>query len=305
MKSNKSTLIGVIAGIIAGIIFGATAILSKMAFDLGVDSMLLIVLRNLLALPFFYVAAKKYGVSLKLEKKVFWQLTLLTVLFFAPTNIVAFYAYDLIPVGQVTVIHFLYPGVILLIEKLCFHQKIGRGKLIAAAFCIAGVLCFTPEGGFTFGSGATIGYLLALSSAFLYAAYVIGTAHSDVPKLSIFPTAFYLNLFGSIQPLFFSWYGGGLSLDFPLKAWIYIILIAISVSVIGFACLQVCIKNCGSVTAAVVFTLEPISALVLGILVLNEPYTYASIIGCGLIVTSVVLIAINSAREDKSSAEAL
>ncbi len=287
---------GIIAGIIASVIFGATAIFSKITFELGVDSMLLIVLRNLLALPVFYIAAKISGISLKIDRRSLWHLIVLTLLFFGPNNVVAFMAYDHIPVGQVTVIHYLYPGLIVIIERLFFRQQISKIKWLAVSFCLAGVLCFTPEGGFSLAGGTLFGYLLALSSAVFYGSYVVGMAHSIAQNLHVLQLTFYLNIFSSIQPFLFSWYRGGLSLDFPAQAWIYIALIAISVSVIGFICLQICIKNCGSVTAAIVFTLEPITALFMGIIMLKEPYTIASLIGCVLILVSVILIAKGGAK---------
>lgn len=283
---------GIICGILASSIFGGTEVLSKIVFDLGMDSMLLIVLRNLMAIPVVYLMLRAFHVSAKLNRKELMALLLTVLLGFSPACILLFLAYDYIPVGHVILIHYLYPAVVVLIETFFFRQKTSKIKWLAVVLCTLGVFFVTPFEAASQNLSAIIGVLMAVGSAIFFAAYLLGVEHTCVSELHPLKLSFWLCVLSSLQPLAYVWMKGTFSLRFPSQAWWLLFAIMLLYSVIGFACLQISLKNTGAVITGIVATLEPITALLMGIIVLHEPFTLMTIVGCLLIISAVSLIAL-------------
>ena len=284
--------LGIIAGILASSIFGGTEVLSKIVFDMGMDSMLLIVLRNLMAIPVVYLMLRAFHVSAKLSRQELIALLLVVLLGFSPACIFLFLAYDYIPVGHVILIHYLYPAIVVLLQTFLFKQKCSKIKWLAVALCTLGVFLVTPMEAASQNPTAIIGVLMAVASAIFFGAYLLGVEHTCVSELHPLKLSFWLCVLSTLQPLVYVFAKGTFSLSFPAKAWWLLFIIMMLYSVIGFACLQISLKHTGAVVTGIVATLEPITALVMGILVLHEPFTAMTIVGCLLIVSAVSLIAI-------------
>lgn len=284
--------LGIVSGILASSIFGGTEVLSKIVFDMGMDSMLLIVLRNVMAVPVVYLMLRIFHICAKLNIKEIKAL-ILTVLFgFSPACIFLFLAYDYIPVGHVILIHYLYPAIVVLLQTFFFKQKCSKIKWLAVILCTAGVFFVTPLEEASHNPGAITGVVMAVASAIFFAAYLLGAEHTCVSEIHPLKLSFWLCILSTLQPFFYVIVKDTFSLRFETKAWLLLFVIMMLYSVIGFACLQISLKNTGAVVTGIVATLEPITALIMGIIVLHEPFNFMTIIGCVLIVSAVSMIAI-------------
>lgn len=295
--------IGLGAGIIASVLFGGTAVMSAAVMSMGVDSMLLVVLRNSLALPFLLFMMLRGKESFKLSAKEFKAMLFLNFIGMGPTNMLCFFAYDYIPVGHTTVIHFMYPAVVMALGVLLFRQRVTKWKGVALALCTGGVLCFLAISSGGEITNPVLGYSLAFASAVTYGSYILGTERTCASQMSPTKLSFYVNIFSAIQPLMYCVAMGNVSFDFPAIAWGYMLFIAVCVSVIGFVFTKISIERCGAVVASIIFTLEPITATVAGIIWLAEPYNIFTIIGAGMIVSSVIVIALDPSADDGAASD--
>lgn len=70
-----------------------------------------------------------------------------------------------------------------------------------------------------------------------------------------------------------------------------------------FLFLQFCIQNCGAVTAGILGTLKPITALLSGTILLNEPFHLSTGIGCLLILSAIVIEGLDKSASAADSNE--
>lgn len=66
--------------------------------------------------------------------------------------------------------------------------------------------------------------------------------------------------------------------------------LAIICTVVTNVCLVISVKRIGSTMTAVIGALEPLTAILIGCLVLNEPFTIQVFIGIALIIPAVLII---------------
>lgn len=102
---------------------------------------------------------------------------------------------------------------------------------------------------------------------------------------------FYLCLFGAALSGIYGGVTGQLALHLTGQAWLFAFLVSICASVGAISLFQLGIRYTGASTAAILSTLEPITSVILGVLVLGELFTARKIAGCLCILLSVVLIA--------------
>lgn len=76
----------------------------------------------------------------------------------------------------------------------------------------------------------------------------------------------------------------------PPNAWLLSLLVSLFTSVGGLPLFQLGVRYCGASTAASLSTLEPITNVILGMLVLGETLSVLKLVGGILMIASVVLI---------------
>ena len=102
---------------------------------------------------------------------------------------------------------------------------------------------------------------------------------------------FYLNAAGSVMMIAFVVATDGFTLDMTATAWIVAVVLAVSTSFLGVRGYQAGVKLIGPESTAILSTFEPITSVIVGILVYSEALTASRLIGCLCILASVVIVA--------------
>lgn len=89
-------------------------------------------------------------------------------------------------------------------------------------------------------------------------------------------------LFGAVS--------GQLVLVLPPEAWVLSLMVSFFTSLGALPLFQLGVRYTGASTAAVLSTLEPITSIAVGILVLGEELSVFKWVGCVLILAGVVLV---------------
>ncbi len=291
---------GVVAALVGGFLFGATTILAKLTYSLGLNPAMLTCLRAALALPVLFAILKVQRVSLKLTRREARDILLVGFLGFAPTGALLYIAFSYAPVGLATVLHYMYPVVVTLGGALLFKEKVNPPTAAALVLATVGMLLFFDDAA---GAGF-FGLLLALISAFTYAVYMLGVARTSLKNLPPFKISFYFSGCSAVLAGVFAAATGNFTLSFQPLGWVYTVLIALLVSVGAFTLVQVAIKLSGPSTAAILSTVEPITSVALGVAVLGETLGIAKGIGGALIIASVLVITIAGSRQGAAKKEA-
>lgn len=291
MNKNK----GITFGVLAGIIYGSTPILAKLTYLEGSNSIALTLYRNLLSVPFIFVMLKYKGYKkndFKITSVEFKKVAILASLGPTLTALTLYGAYNYISVGMSTTIHYIYPVLVTVASILIFKEKISAEKVIALILSTIGIMLFF-EGNFNI-----VGVMLALISGVIYAVHILYIDKSGLNTMYPFKLNFYLTIFASVYLFVFSAASGNLTFSLTPKGWIYTTLIAFFVSFLANTFIFISVKNAGPTITSIVGMLEPITSVVLGILILKEPVSYKIIVACILILAGVLVVTMAKDKSD-------
>lgn len=102
---------------------------------------------------------------------------------------------------------------------------------------------------------------------------------------------FYMNIVGSIMVFLIGKVSGSFVLHMNINAWIAAFVLSLGAAFIGVGFFQYGVQYVGAQDAAILSTFEPVTSMIVGILVLHESASLSSMAGCILILTSVTATA--------------
>ena len=275
--------------ILSAAVFGVLPVIVRSINACGSNSIMTSFLRFLLSLIPLYLAVRGSGAGLRITKSEALKILLIAVCGLGGTSVLLFLSYNYIPSGMATTIHFVYPVFVILGSVLFLRHKISPVKVLCVALCFGGILLFYGGGGD--GSVQPLGLLLAFASGITYAFYIVFLDASGLAQMDPTRMIFYMNLFSAIMVGSLAAATGNFTLAISLKGWVLALFLAIVISFLAVRSFQIGVRYIGPQNAAILSTFEPITSLVVGILVYKEAFTLAGIAGCALILSSVVITA--------------
>ncbi len=195
--------------------------------------------------------------------------------------------------GVATTLHFTYPILTALIMMIFFRERSRLSTWIAIGLSIAGVALLSGVGG----GAQWLGIVLEIISALCFALYLIRVNRSRVSQMPVVKLTFYVMAFGALIFAAFIAYERA---DFDISAhyalipsasgWLNLCLLSVLCTVVTNLALVYATQNVGPTVASILGVLEPLTALVLGILFLGEELTPSMAAGIGLILPAVLII---------------
>ena len=297
IKENASMkkYLGVAAVLLSAVLFGVAPSLIKLTFDMGNNSINATFLRSVLILPVLLVLLKMKKVPLRLSAKEGKAVLLGVGIGNALTSVLLGMSYAYIPVSIATPLHFIYPVMVAVIGRVFYGERLSGFKLLALLTCVLGVTLFFEQGAPLHAGGIAI----ALISGCTYAFYIQYLDKSELRHMHIFQLLFYINVVTAVTAGVMGLFTGSLSFALTASGWLYMLLVAVSVSLFAFWLFVIGLKLVGGFTAAILSTLEPLSSIICGILLLGEILTPARAWGCAVILMSVLFVTLLQAQTDK------
>lgn len=195
--------------------------------------------------------------------------------------------------GVATTLHFTYPILTALIMMIFFRERSRLSTWIAIGLSIGGVALLSGVGG----GAQWLGIVLEIISALCFALYLIRVNRSRVSQMPVVKLTFYVMAFGALIFAAFIAYERA---DFDISAhyaliptapgWLNLCLLSVICTVVTNLALVYATQNIGPTVASILGVLEPLTALVLGILFLGEELTPSMAAGIGLILPAVLII---------------
>ena len=274
--------------IISAIIFGCMPLGAKYIYAEGVNSLSLVFLRNCLALPVLGVLAGKQEGSLYIKKIDLLRISSLAIMGGCATPILLYSSYHYLASGTATIFHFIYPVLVVLGSMLFLREKGSKPIFLCVILCTVGIILFyNPGAGIHLG-----GSLLAIASGATYAAYIMLLSIFKNDKISGFKLSFYMSAVGSVILFIFCIVSGQLTLPVTFTGWLISIVFSLMLSVGAIVLFQQGTRYIGGQRAAILSTLEPITSVLVGVLVFQEIITARTILGTVLVIMASVLIAV-------------
>ena len=286
----KNIATGLALAMAGAVAFSGKAIIIKLAYRYQVDAVTLLMLRMLFALPFFLaiVAWSSRRAAVALTRKDWLGVLWLGFTGYYLASFLDFAGLQYISASLERLVLYLNPTLVLLLGRVFFGKTLSWRQAAGMALSYSGVLLvFGHELGLQ-GSHAALGALLVLGSAVSYALYLsysgqmvqrlgslrlVGLATSVACVLCI---AQYLLLRPIDQALQVA----------PPVLWLSL-LNATACTVVPVLLVMMAIERIGSGLAAQVGMVGPMSTLVMGVLILGEPFTAWIVAGTVLVLAGV------------------
>ena len=274
------------------IAFSGKAIIVKLAYRYGVDAVTLIMLRMLFALPFFAVMAwwASRGKP-PLTRKDWLGVLGLGFTGYYLASFLDFAGLAYISASLERLILYLNPTLVLLLGLVLYKRRITSPQLLGMGISYCGVmLVFGHEiavQGVGERSGAAWGALLVFSSAVSYAIYLVysGELVKRLGSLRLVGLAttvaclLCIVQFLLLRPLEAAWVA-------PEVMWLSL-LNATACTVAPVLMVMMAIERIGASTAAQTGMVGPMSTILMGVLILKEPFTAWVAAGTVLVITGI------------------
>ncbi len=236
-----------------------------------------------------FIFIKNYKLLLKI---------LISSFFFLSTGVLLVYSYTKIDSGLTTVLHFSYPIIITILSVWTKRDKLTFSLIIAIIISIIGVVFVTNP--FNMECNV-VGISTSLLSALTFAIYLFMINDKDIKKVDNNIFVIYLSLFSVIllilSLIFFSNHlFNSQSIIFSFETF-YGTLGLIGASAVGVIIFSYGAREIGGPIAGTISSFEPLTAVLIGVLYLNESAPKYYKIGVFLIIFATVLVSLFSSRK--------
>lgn len=286
MKPLSSTT-GVLYAIASSATFGLIPLFSIPLLSSGIGSPTILCYRFIVAAIIMAVVLLFTKRNLRLHAKQLGVTMLLSVLY-SLTAILLIESYKYIPSGVATTIHFLYPLAVTLSMSWLFGERTTTTTYIAVVVSLVGV-ALLAWGDHTQGDFQR-GVTLALLTVVTYAAYIVGVMRSSASSIDSLVLTFYVLVIGAGLFFIYAVATTGIEYVHRWSDWRDLIMLALVCTVLSDYTLILAIKRIGSTLTSILGSMEPLTAVVVGVLYFGEQFDSSSVAGLILIITAVVLV---------------
>ena len=276
-------------------LFSTKAIIVKKAFaDTSVDALTLLTLRMVFSLPFFLAAAflvSNQAGNVQLTKKQWLYVVVLGLFGYYLSSYFDFVGLQYISAGLERLILFLYPTLVVLMNRIVFKQTIKKIQLIALLLTYTGIgiAYFNEMQIDTSNPYFFLGSALIFLCSITYAFYIAGSG-KIIPSVGAAKFTAYAMLSATagifVHYIFRGDYSGFTEAS---GMWGYGLLLSIMATVIPTFMLSAGLSRIGANNVAIISAVGPVSTILQAHWILGEPIHTGQIIGTALVIAGVLL----------------
>lgn len=287
-----SKLRGTICGIVAAITYGTNPLGALYLYADGINANSVLFYRYTLAAITLAVILIVQRKSFAIKWKELKTVGLLGVLF-ATSSLTLFNSFHVMDAGIASTLLFVYPVMVAVLMAIFFGERLSLASMLSIFLALSGIalLYQGPDGT----SLSLLGVLLVMASSLSYAIYIIVVNKAQL-RMSALKLTFYVLLFCILTVIIYAQFDTLHPLQWlsTPRMWYSAWLLALLPMVISLVLMTIAVKEIGSTPTAIMGALEPITAVVIGVLLFGEQLTPRLIAGIILILIAVILIIIGN-----------
>ena len=220
-----------------------------------------------------------------------WKIILLSILR-AATSITLLIGYANISSGIASTINFMYPIIVALCMMIFFGEHKSMVDIGAIILSIFGVyLLASGDSLIVEGGNTVLGLACSIVSAFTFAAYYILMKKLKADKIEVVKFTTWIMLLSAFYFIACAFvFEGKLSMIPDGRSWLYILGLGLwSTMVSNFTGVKA-IRRIGPTLTSILGALQPVTAVILGVVFLKEHLYIRSMIGIALILVAVTVV---------------
>ena len=289
---------GLLLALFGSIAFSGKAIIVKLAYRHGVDAVTLIMYRMLFALPIFALMAwwASRGKP-PLTRKDGWGIVGLGFTGYYLASFLDFAGLSYISASLERLILYLNPTLVLLLGLVLYKRRIHVRQMLGMLISYAGVMLVFGHEVRLEGEAAALGALLVFLSAISYAIYLVfsGELVQRLGSLRLVGLAtsvacvLCIGQFVLLRPL------SAAVMVAPEVIWLSV-LNATLCTAVPVLMVMMAIERIGAATAAQTGMVGPMSTILMGVLILGEPFTAWVAAGTVLVIAGIFVFTSSQGR---------
>ena len=291
-KKKRIRLNGIFYAIISSSSFGFSPLFSLGLLAAGLSNFDVLSYRWAVAAIILIIYAAVKGKSLKISTfDELWKVILLSLLR-SVTSITLLLGYANVASGIASTINYMYPMVVALCMMLFFRERKSAVNIISILIAIFGVYLLASGDGLKVeGGNTTLGLICSIISAFSFAAYYILMKQTKADKIEVVKFTTWIMLLSAVYFIICGFiFDGKITIVSDIRLWGYIAGLGLwSTMVSNFTGVKA-VRRIGPTMTSILGALQPLTAVILGVLFLNEHLGMRTIIGICIIMVTVSFI---------------
>ena len=227
-----------------------------------------------------------------------WRVVLLSALR-SITSITLLIGYANIASGVASTINFMYPIFVALCMMIIFREDRAWINVVAILLSILGVyLMANGDGVIVEGGNTVLGLTCSLISAITFAAYYIVMKKTKADKIEVVKFTTWIMLLSAIYFIAAALLiDGRITIVSDFKSWMNILGLGLWATMISNFTGVKAIRRIGPTLTSILGALQPLTAVVLGVIFLDEHLGISTISGIVLILAAVTMIVLHQRKK--------
>ncbi|PKA16567.1 DMT family transporter [Leptospira haakeii] len=290
---SEETL-GYLYALAGTVLFSSKGVIVKLVYKFGIDSVTVLALRMIFAIPFFafvlYQESRKSS-DKPISQKDYAIVVLLAFIGYYMASFFDFWGLEYLSASMERLVLFTFPALVLLLGFVFLKKKVHKIEIYSVALTYSGILlAFLPDAEAQ-GKSAWIGATLVFLSALAYAVYLIGSGQM-IPKLGSRKFTALLMIWSGVFVLihFFFTKNYEILIQQPLPVYGYGFALGFLTTVVPAFLTTAGIQRIGSNKASIAGSVGPVFTLFLAAILLGEIITWENVVGTVIVLSGVFLL---------------
>lgn len=282
---------GIINGIVSGVSFGLIPLFSIPVIAAGMGNVSILVYRFLFGSIAMLGMLLLRKTDMRISISELLRIIILSA-FYIGTALATLECYHYLSSGIATALVYTDPIWCAIIGLLFLGDKFSLKQTSSIILATVGVMMmtgvFTEDGTFS-----ALGLFWGLMSGLSYALYLIFVPRLNLKRIPSLKLTFYVFFIGMILLAAYNITTEGRIETVPdTECWINVILLGLIPTALSNICVTMSLRLIDSTIVAILGAFEPLTAMVIGILVLGDPWSLLSLSGAALILLAVAILTI-------------
>ena len=297
-KRKRIKLNGVFYAAVSSASFGFSPLFSLGLLAAGLSGFDVLSYRWLIAgvVLMIYALCKKKSLRLNSMSEA-WKIFLLSALR-SITSITLLIGYANISSGIASTINFMYPVIVTLCMMIFFGEKRSFMDIVAIAVSIFGVYLLASGDSIVVEGGNTrLGLRCSLISAFSFAAYYIVMKQLRADKIEVVKFTTWIMMLSAFYFIVCAFiFQGKITMISGTSNWLNVLGLGLWATMVSNITGVKAIRRIGPTYTSILGALQPVTAVVLGVLFLGEHLYMRSCIGIFLILVAVSVVVMHQKK---------
>jgi len=289
---------GVFYASISSASFGFSPLFSLGLLSAGLSSFDVLSYRWFIAglVLMIYAACKKKSLRLNSFDEA-WKIILISALR-SITAITLLIGFANISSGIASTINFMYPVIVSVCMMVFFGEKRSLMDIIAILVSIFGVyLLASGDSIIVEGGNTRLGLICSLISAFSFAAYYIVMKQVKADKIEVVKFTTWVMMLSAVYFIACAFiFDGKLTIVTDVRSWLNILGLGLWATMVSNITGVKAVRRIGPTQTSILGALQPVTAVILGVLFLGEHLYLRSCVGILLILISVSIVVMHQKK---------